>query len=426
MTSRPSLQHGEQIDALIDNQFDAALHLLQQLVHQASTVGHIAVAQETLYRAFRQRGLAATREAINRDEVLADPRYAPSSLSAAGQDNVVGVLPANAPGANERPIVLNGHIDVVPADPVSWWTYDPWGGEIVDGRMYGRGALDMKSGIVAALLAVEALQEIELERRFPVVIESVAEEECTGNGMLARRLASGPVTAALIIEPTGLATWAATPGVVWFAVTVTGKAAYVGRANDYVNAVETAAALIGRLKSQAVTALNRAFDDPRFAHLDQPLTLNVGKIEGGAWPSNVPLECTFTCRMSFPIGWRVVEAIEFVRRQITDASQPDPWLQQHSPTVAFPGYRAASWEGKPQSPWREALEDAHRDVLGSDLTATVFPGTADARYFTAEEEVLYYGPSGGNIHAPDEFVEIESVKQTARVIARLLVEWQQR
>jgi acetylornithine deacetylase len=255
------------------------------------------------------------------------------------------------------------------------------------------------------------------------VFESVIEEECTGNGMLAQRLATGPVDGAIILEPTGLTTWTATPGVVWFTVRVTGKPAYVGRAADYVNAVESAAALIGRLKAAAVPALNAAFTHPAFRHLDNPLTLSVGKIEGGVWPSSVPLECAFTCRMSYPIDWGFADVRAFVTEQVRAAAEADAWLAGHPPAVTFAGFRASGWEGQPESALNRTLAAAHKAELGAELQQTVFPGTADARYFGRDEIVAYYGPSGGGIHGPDEYVELESVRRTARTLARFIAEW---
>jgi acetylornithine deacetylase len=378
-------------------------------------------AQELLFRRLKQMGLDATIADLDRDAIVRHGAYAPVPWSHAGQPNIWGVLPPT--GESGRSLVLNGHTDVVPAEPRDWWSYDPWGGEIAGDRMYGRGALDMKSGLVAGLLAIQAVQDAGIERRGRIVFESVIEEECTGNGMLAQRLATGPVDGAVILEPTGLTTWTATPGVVWFTVRVTGKPAYVGRAADYVNAVESAAALIGRLKAAAVPALNAAFTHPGFAHLENPLTLSVGRIEGGVWPSSVPLEASFTCRMSHPIAWSFDEVRAFVTEQVVAASRADRWLVEHPPAVAFEGFRAAGWEGDPTNALNRALAAAHEAELGDPLAHSVFPGTADARYFGPEEQVTYYGPTGGGIHGPDEYVELASVRQTARTLARFIAEW---
>lgn len=259
--------------AAVDSRFAEYQEVLGTLVRLPSPLGQVRPAQEVLYRQLKRLGMQAKLRDIELEAVVAHPAYAPVAWSYAGQPNVWGVLPGSGGG---RSLVLNGHIDVVPSEPDDWWTFEPWGATVIGDRMYGRGALDMKSGLIAALLAIQAVRDAGIALRGDLVFESVIEEECTGNGMLAQRLLTGRVDGAVILEPTGLQIWTSTPGVLWFEVTVRGKAAYVGRASEYVNAVEAAAGLIGRLKPAAVSALNAGFDHPRFAHLENPLTLNVG------------------------------------------------------------------------------------------------------------------------------------------------------
>lgn len=409
--------------AALDQHYAEYITLLTELVRSPSTLGHVRPAQAILYRQARRIGLTSELRDLDVERLVRHPEFAPVAWSSAGQPNLRAVLPASDEGG--RALVLNGHIDVVSAAPEDWWAYDPWGATIVGGRMYGRGALDMKAGLVAALLAMHAVHEARAPLAGPVIFESVVEEECTGNGMLAARCDSGPVDGAVITEPTNLEFWLATPGVVWFEVTVQGKPAYVGQASVAVNAIEVATALIGRLKPQAVADLNAAFHHPAFAGMAQPLTLSVGTIEGGDWPSNVPLECRFTCRMSFPIGWSFEEARRFVEQQVTRAAAADSWLVEHPPAVRFPGFRARAWETTAVTPLVKQLAMHHRQTLGVPPVFSAFPGTADARYFQpeADEQVVYYGPAGGNIHAPDEYVELESLRLVARVLTELIMDW---
>jgi acetylornithine deacetylase len=411
---------GARVSAAVDARFDESLDFLVRLVREPSLLGGVRPAQELIFRRLSQMGLSARIEDLPVDAIAGHPDYAPVPWSSSGQPNVWGVLPGAGGG---RSLALNGHIDVVPPDPVDWWSRDPWGGEIDGGRMFGRGALDMKSGLVAGLLAIQAVLDCGIERRGTIIFESVIEEECTGNGMLAQRAATGPVDGAVILEPTGETIWSATPGVLWFTVQVIGKAAYVGQPSALVNAVETAADLIGRLKAAIPPALNAAFDHPAFRHLENPLTLNIGRIEGGAWPSSVPLESSFTCRMAYPIGWTFAEARAFVEERVRAIAGANPWLAEHPPRVRFEGFRALPWEGDPDSELNRQLGAAHLAETGEPLRRTVFPGTADARYFGSGEAVTYYGPAGGGIHGPDEFVEIESVRRTARTLARFIAEW---
>ena len=402
--------------------------LLAELVRCPSTLGKERSAQELIYRHLQRMGLAAEMWDLDPNELKSQQTFAPVEWDYSGRPNVSARL--SPAGQGGRSLVLNGHIDVVSPEPAGWWSYDPWGATISEGRMYGRGALDMKGGLVAALLAMQAIIDLGSELRGPVIFESVIEEECTGNGTLASRLRSGPVDGAVIPELTDLRALTATPGVIWFEVTVRGKPAYVGEAGKYVNAVETAAALMERLKPPMVQELNEAFTHPAYADYPQALTLSVGKISGGDWPSNVPLECRFTCRMSFPIGWSLEQVQTFVESHLKRAASKDRWLAEHLPAVRYPGFRALGWVmddnvGETRSTLIQTLAGCHQAVTGKRLERDVFLATADARYFNVAqgEQAVYYGPSGGNWHAPDEYVELESILTVARVLAGMIVSW---
>ncbi len=412
--------------AAVDPHRDDYLQLLSDLVRCPTVLGKERPAQDILYQHLESMGLEAESWDLDPQDLASHSAFAPVDWGYRGRPNVRGTLqPAGKAG---RSLVLNGHVDVVSPEPVDWWSYDPWGATVTDGRMYGRGSLDMKAGLAAALLAIQAVMDSEAQLRGPVIFESVIEEECTGNGMLASRVRSGRVDGAIIAEPTGLQAWTATPGVLWFEVAVRGKPAYVGKADQYVNAIEAATSLIARLKPAAVEALNSDFDHPAFAAYKNPLTLSVGKIQGGDWPSNVPLECCFTCRMSFPIGWSFDQARSFLETHLERAASSDPWLAEQQPTVRYPGFRALGWAVDPDAgdgSLIQSLSDAHQTVRGRILKQGVFPGTADARYFNAREgeQAVYYGPVGANLHAPDEYVELDSLLETARVLARMIVAW---
>ena len=198
------------------------------------------------------------------------------------------MLPGSGGG---RSLTFNGHIDVVPVTPEHHWTHDPWGAEIADGRMYGRGAADMKAGVVAMLGAVRALRDAGL--RGDIRIETVIEEECTGNGAAACR-ARGPRTdAALIPEPFDHAALVAQVGVLWARVTVEGKAAHAERADQAENAALKALPVI-----EAIQALEAEVN----ASSALRLNYNVGVVRAGDWASSVPEECVLEVRLAAQPG----------------------------------------------------------------------------------------------------------------------------
>ena len=302
-----------------------------------------------------------------------------------GPSNVIATAPGTGGG---RSLVLNGHVDVVSPEPVGWWTGgDPFSGRIEDGRLHGRGAWDMKGGLAAALWAWEAVRATDVPLRGDVRFESVIEEECTGNGALAARLDAPRADAAIIPECTGLETFTETPVVLWVEVTVRGRPAYVGRPGAYVNAIETAVPLIERLRAQVADGL----------------TLSVGTIRGGDWPSTVPLECSFVCRVSRPARWSVERANGAVEGWIAAAAGRRSLARRQPADHRLSRVPGAGLGDQARRTDVRLLDQVHGAVAGEQPRHVAFPGTADGRAFAARgEPAVYYGPAGANQHAPDD------------------------
>ena len=155
------------------------------------------------------------------------PGFSPPLISYAGRDNVAAVhRPRQRAG---RSLMLQGHVDVVPEGAADLWTTPPFEPAVRDGRMYGRGAADMKAGLVSMVMALRAMRLAGLQPAAEVQLAAVIEEECTGNGALAVMHALDKPDACLIPEPgPGYpALYVAEVGVVWAWVTVTGRPAHV-------------------------------------------------------------------------------------------------------------------------------------------------------------------------------------------------------
>ena len=414
----PNLE--EKLDAAVETHKQEYIALLAELVRYPSTLGDEKPAQERLLAHVLSMGLEGELWDLDPAALKEDPRFVPVDRTYEGRPNLTAVLLPQGQGG--RSLLFNGHIDVVSPEPTERWTRDPWGGEVRDDRLYGRGAYDMKGGLVQALLAIRAVQATGVHLRGPVVFESVIEEECTGNGMLAARLRDEPVNGVVLTECVGQIATLANTGTMWVGVTLEGKPAYVGRAGEYVNAIEKAAYLIPRLSSIA-DEINATFSHPAYDGFERPFTFSVGTIEGGDWPSNVPLLCRFVCRLSYPPGVAVGAIKELVERQIRAAVADDPCLASHPPQVDYPGFHAEGWATDATAPLVTALGVAHTKMTGNELETGVLFGTADARYLNQGEQAIYYGPAGGGQHGPDEYVDLDTLVSGAKVLARLIAEW---
>ena len=423
----------ERVEAEVDAGWDAELAFLRDLVATPSTLHHEAAAQARVMDELRGLGLEPEAQAIDKEAIRALPGYSPVDWGYEARPNVSAGWRGRGGG---RSLVLNGHIDVVPVTPERLWTHDPWGAEIVggrtDGRLYGRGAADMKSGIAAMVYAVAAIRRAGIALRGDVTIQSVIEEECTGNGTLAAleaaRAAGGRdgavADAAIIPEPFDQSVLAAQIGVLWARVTVIGAGAHVLGADRAVNAIDKAAVLMEGIKAMEAAA-NAAPRQSAFAGVPHPLNYNVGVVRGGDWPSSVPSECVLEVRFSAYPGADLEEAQRGFEAGVQAVAARDPWLREHPPGVEFYGFRAEGCEVDQGAGVVDGLRRAHRRVMGTEAEPYVSTATTDVRFFSLYHGIpaTCYGPVGGALHAPDEWVDLRSVRNVTRVLALTALEW---
>jgi acetylornithine deacetylase len=180
------------VGAAVDANWKREIEFLRGLVTRRSTLGDEALVQRFVAAELGELGLEVDTWDIDAASLARLPGYGPVEWSFAGRPNV-GARWCGA-GGGGRSLVLQGHIDVVPATPEHHWTHDPWGAEVAEGRMWGRGAADMKAGVAAMVYAVRALRDAGVQLRGDVSLVTVIEEECTGNGALSALARGTPAT----------------------------------------------------------------------------------------------------------------------------------------------------------------------------------------------------------------------------------------
>ncbi len=405
----------------VDRGWDAEVEFLRGLVRRPSPLGEEASVQRFAAEQLREMDLDVDVWEIDPDEIAHRPGYSPVDWSYAGRPNVAARMPGAGGG---RSLVLNGHVDVVPATPEHHWSHDPWGAEIADGRMWGRGAADMKAGVAAMIYAVRAIRDAGVGLRGDLSLETVIEEECTGNGALAARARGYRGDAAVIPEPFGHRVLEAQVGVMWVRVTVRGRGAHAERADQASNAVVKAARLVEAVQ-RLEAEVNAEARPVWFAGTSHPLNYNVGIMRGGDWTSTVPEECVFEVRLSSYPGADLAEIERRFRDALLAAAREDDWLREHPPEIEFYAFRAEGCAVARDEPLLAVLGSAHRAVRDDELEPFSFTGTTDVRFFNLYEgtPATCYGPTGGNLHAPDEWVDLASVRDTTKVLALAAMEW---
>ena len=404
-----------------------AVELLKELVRAHSTVGREAAAQEVLADALTEAGFVVERLEIP-ESIAADALACVPQVPYDGRPVLVARRPAAQPQSGAPSLLLNGHMDVVPAEDAGGWSTSPFDPLERDGWLLGRGAGDMKSGFAMGLLAIRALDAaLPGWQRGDLVLVSAIEEECTGNGTLAACRAGVEADAALLLEPTDLDLLLAGIAIAWVEVVVEGRAGHAEAAGRSVNPVLAAAPVLEGLRrlQRRMNDEHAAGGDPVFASIADPYQVNVGRFHSGSWASSVPEVARLEVRVGHPAEWSAEDTLERVRDAVREASDGDPWLTEHPPVLRLSGYRAERYPQDPGDPFVRSLAAAHETVHGQEPAAVAIGSTTDARYYVNQlgMPTVAYGPRTRNIHGVDEAVELASIVDGARTLTRFLPDW---
>ncbi len=428
MTSMDITQSVEAVVAQVEAGREALIADLASCVRIPSVVGSEGPVQRFMRGLYERLGLEIDEFEADPAQVAQQPGFIATPFGSAGRPNVVGTLRGSDPAA--RSLALNGHVDVVSPEPVEAWSHDPWGGEIVgqgaEARLYGRGALDMKSGTVACVHALKAVLDAGLRPRGTVILQSVVEEEAGGGAGTLATLDRGHVADALLNpEPFHRVVVLGQPGVMLFRVTVIGKTAHAAQSQLGVNAIGRIAPLYQAMIDLDAERAARWSDD-FWGSLagGRSVNLNVGTLHAGDWPSTVAGRAVMECRVAFIPPQTMAEVRSEVEGRIAEVAASDPWLREHPPLVEWFGWQADPWRQDEAHPFIAALGDATADVVGARPRHACATAGLDARFcgqFGLAAACI--GARGANMHGIDEYVELESVVETAKIIAATIVRW---
>ena len=286
----------EKIGSVVDNLSDEMVKTLAELVRIPSVVGNEKPAQDFMQQQYQDLGLDVKTFEADKNKVGQHSAYVESGLPFEGRPNVIGMLKGDPA---KKSMILNGHVDVVSPEPVDQWQHDPWGAEIEDNRLYGRGAVDMKAGVIANLFALKALKKAGIEPGGDVMLQSVVEEEAGGGGGTLACLMEGYTADGMLITEPFMMPVISHPGILYFRVNIRGLTAHAGHAHRGVNA-------IGKMMKvyQAMVDLDQQRADTKKFDLYHKVEgrschLNIGTLQAGDWVSTVAGFAEMACRISF-------------------------------------------------------------------------------------------------------------------------------
>lgn len=430
-TSNEMLDSGQQDDsqreretrllASADAVFADALSFVEDMVKQYAVLGQEQGVLTCVEDRLRDLDLPVTRVGMPKAKLEQTPHYAPVAWDHENKYNLVSQL---NPGAAGKTLVLNGHLDVVSAEPFDMWTQppnQPWQHE---GWLYGRGAGDMQSGVAAMIYALHAVQRAGYCITSPVTLQAVVEEECSGNGALACLQQGYGGDFVLIPEPFGATIYAGQVGVLWFKIAVRGKPVHVQATSSGINAI----AKLHRLEPylQALEfELNDQHREGAYRDMEHPFNLNIGMIQGGNWPSSVAAFAELEGRIGFPPGMTADTIMQRVRDCVARACAQDPALASDPPVVQFQGFRSEGHIVDTKHPGITLLSQCHQRLLEREPEPYWSTCTTDLRAFHCYDRTAgtCYGPVANNIHGVDECVNIESIRHTLKTYALFISRW---
>jgi acetylornithine deacetylase len=412
-----------QILAAVEDNFETQLEFTKQLVSFPSRRGEEGPAQDFTFREMKRRGWAVDRFYMIEDEIRRHPGGSRFSDEHSNAPVVVGThRPKHEIG---RTLILQSHIDIVPEGPLSMWTRPPYQPTVDGDWLYGRGAGDMKAGHASMFAVFDALKRLGLQPAATVTVQSVVEEESTGNGALQCHLRGYRADAVVIPEPTFERLTRANVGVVWFRVNVSGFPVHASVADSGQNAIEAAYGVIRGLRQ-----LEKAWNERKsmyapFADLKHPINLNIGKIQGGDWTSSVPAWCSFDCRISLFPGEKPEDMMQAIEAAVAAASEADSFLAANPASITWTGYTAEGYVLEAGSEAETILGKAHLKSAGAPLGERTSTAYLDARVYALYDKVptLVYGPSAELFHGFDERVSLSSLKRTTGALALFVAEW---
>ena len=393
--------------------------LLLELVRCASLQGHEKSAQDVMERTLRDTlGMRVERWALDESALSGLPGFSPVAWPLSNSECVVGTLDAEDGFA--RSLIINGHVDVVPVDPPHLWTRPPFEAYTnSEGWLFGRGAGDMKGGIVAAVTALRALQKLGLRPAGRLHFETVPEEENTGNGALACCARGYTADACIIPEPFADVVSTAQCGVMWMTVDLDGKPAHVLDTTAGVSAIQAAYAIFQKL-GELEKEMN-ANKHPAYASVARPINFNLGTISGGNWPSSVASHCSFQVRVGAYPGADLAAMRTDLERRVHEAARE----LAVAATVRWVGFQSPGFVADTAHPLFPELADAFAQATGRKAKLAPLTCTTDARTFH-----LYYnipatclGPLAQRIHGIDECVSLASVDEVALTYALFIAKW---
>ncbi len=325
-----------------------------------------------------------------------------------GRVNVIGVLPGTG---NGRSLLLNAHMDTVGVDDM---TIDPFGGDIRDGRLYGRGAQDMKGSLAAMMAAAKAFVDSGVTLAGDLLITAVADEEYASIGMDAL-VKQFTADAAIVTEPTEMHICRAHRGFIWYEIETFGRAAHGSRYTEGIDANMRMGRFLAKL-DELEQELRRRPGHP----LTGSPSLHASQLHGGREISMYADHCLLQMERRTAPGETVAGATAELQAIIDLLASQDPTFR----ATVRPAFWREPFVIDADAPIVQSLERALTNHLGGEAIHTGQTFWTDAAILAdAGIDTVLIGPKGYGLHSAEEWVDLQSVSDLAEVLAQTALDY---
>jgi acetylornithine deacetylase len=413
-------QADEQILQAVDACREEMLDFVVETVRAPSVNGEEGVAAPVFESWFERNGFAAVVEPVDPAVRDRSPLFR-NEHDLEKRPNVYGTWSAARP--QTAPLVLNGHLDVIPAGDPAVWTHPPYAGVRDGGRIYGRGATDMKGQTVAGMYAVRAVRDCGIELPCDVQMQVVMGEESGGLGTLMAIHSQPRPSAAIVLESTEMKIAPACGGVTQFTIVVEGRAMHTSLPWRGVSALDKAVLILTALNELAERR-GRELTHPLFDPLPHPAPFAIGTLKAGEWRATMPDRAVIEGRIGAIVGETIAEVRALLEATIAEVAARDHWLRDHPPQVAWINEGFAPWETDAGEPIVAALTSAFQAAEGQAPRQAVTYGSDASHFAAAGIPVVLFGPGDiGGAHLVDEFVADDELVRGAKVLALALARY---
>jgi acetylornithine deacetylase len=420
----------DRLSSFVESHRDRLIEIIRDLVRIPSEntppVGNEEACQQYVARYLQEQGLETELYYLRDVEGLREHPLFFGDRDYSNRPNVGARRKGRGGG---RSLVLSGHIDTVPRGTQPW-TRDPFGGEVEGNLLYGRGSNDMKGGVGANLFVAEALRELGIELKGDLMIETVSDEEFGGvNGTIAGRLKGFNGDAAIITEPTFLRICPSQRGGRTVQIMLNSSGGILTEGKFPTGVIDAIRYFLVKMQDFAEQRKKKAPVHEFYAGSPDRVPVSITKLTTGPWGTQEPITIPETCQIEMywqlMPGEKQAEIEQEFHEWFEGIMKAAPELFPVAPKIEFPIRWLPGSAIFPAEPLISEFAECAGYAMSEAPQITGFDAPCDMYVFhqAFNTPALLWGPRGGNTHAADEYLEIDSIVATAKAQLQFVCQW---